>query len=193
MSAISADSTQDFLISRIIKTSANGVEVEGHSKASLYNIKTTITKPFTNISQSWHIPYFAQGHINFHGDYGELRAKQILEDLYLIAKYINRKRNMLKAKLDENRQQIERASVGRLTMDKFRSKRTELRKKHRAGQISSIEYQRIIGRMRTEAESLQRRIWSIEEQFWDGYFQTVISMGLRDSIVAILDGKKALV
>jgi len=192
MSVISTRHSRNGILSRTIQTTVNHVEVEGHCAASLHNIKTTITKPFKHISQSWHIPYFAQGQMSYHGQYGELRAKQILEDLYYIAKFVDLKRDMLKAKLDENRQQIERASVGRLTMDEFRKKRLELREKLRVGQIGSTEYQRRVGHVRTGAESLQRRIWGIEEQFWEGCFQTIIGMSLRDSIVEILDEGESL-
>lgn len=192
MSTISAGHAQDFLVSRAIQTTVNGVEVEGHSEAYFHNIKTTITQPFRDIYDCWHIPYFAQGHNSYHGEHGESMAQYSLINIYRVAEYVNRKEDMLKIKLDENRQQIERASVGRLTMDEFRSKRLELRRKLRARQMTNIEYQRRIGRMRTEAESLHHRIWHIEKQFWDGCFQTIINIGLRDSIVEILDGEKSL-
>lgn len=191
MSVTSIRHSRDCVLSKPIRIDNNDIIV-GYLTGNSYSIHVELREPFRNLSSDCYIPSIARGHYSYEGPYGELRGKQILEDLYYIAKYVDVKRDMLKAKLNENRQQIERASVGRLTMDDFRSKRTELRKKLRVGQIGSTEYQRRVGHIRTEAESLQRRIWAIEEQFWEGYFQTIINMSLRDSIVEILDGKKSL-
>ncbi len=113
----------------------SNVDVVGHLTGNSYSIHVEIRKPFRNLSIDCYIPSMARGHCSYEGLYGELRAKQILEDLYHIAAYVNLKHGMLKTKLDENRQQIKRASVCRLTVDEFSSRRRELRKKLRAGQI----------------------------------------------------------
>ena len=101
MSATSAANSKDFQIPKVIQTNVNGVEVEGHSEASLYNLKTTITKPFKHISQSWHIPYFVQGHMNYHGKLGECRAQSSLIDIYWVSEYAHRKQEMLTKKYKE--------------------------------------------------------------------------------------------
>ena len=193
MSAISAGYAQDFLISKTIRTTINGVEVEGLGSCSFYNFKTTITKPFKNISQSWHIPYFAQGRISYHGKHGDWRAQDSLKDLYRVAEYLLRKEEMLKKKYEELEKRKSEISEGRMIESEFKLKRRNMRQRLKCGDISGPAYQQRLGSMRREVEALQKRIWKLEDSFFEAYFPMSIFGSMRESVIDILDGKGPLI
>jgi len=122
MSNATVGYAQDFLISNSIETTVNGVEVEGYSEASFHNIKTTITKPFKNLHECWHIPYFAQGHMSYHGKLGGCRGQESLKELYWLADYVHRKGGLLKRgyqEFEERRKEVsDEKSIWKLE-DKF--------------------------------------------------------------------------
>ena len=165
MSTISAGYAQDFPISKTIQITINGVEVEGLISCSLYNIKTTITKPFKNISQSWHIPYFSQGHMSYHGKHGDWRAQDSLKDIYGVAEYLLRKEAMLKKKYKGLEKRKSKVSEGRMSESVFKLKRRSMRQQLKCGDISGPVYQQRLGSMRRESEALQKRVWKLEDSF----------------------------
>jgi hypothetical protein len=175
-----------------IYVSVRDLAVEGHATGSSHDLNVEIRKPYQNLSLGLHIPYFAMRVNSFFGPYGYKRSEHLLEQLYQIAEYVNRKQDMLQAQLAQLRLKIASATKGRLTIEDFRKQRLELRKQLREGAIDNVEYQRGIGSMRKEVESWETHIWKLEEQFWEGYFQTVISMSCRESIIDVLDGRKPL-
>lgn len=183
---------QGFEISKKISVQIDEVEVKGTVTGCSYDIDVVITQPFKNLTNGAHIPVLARGLRRFDSRYGDLRAKQLLEELYLLAKYIQHNRDYLKTKLDESRQKIQWVSRGRLTVDEFKQQREKLRARLRTSAISNMDYQQWVRHMGREAESLQFRCWEFEEEFWDGSFPTVIGMSMRDSIVKILDGRRQL-
>ena len=193
MSAISAGHAKDILISKTVQTTINGVDVEGLVSCSFYNIKTTITKPFKNISQSWHIPYFAQGRMSYHGKYGDLRAQDSLKDIYGVAEYLLRKEEMLKKKYKELEKRKSEISEGRMSESEFKLKRHSMRQQLKCGDISGPVYQQRLGSMRREAEALEVRIWKLEDTFFEAYFPMSVSGSTRESVIDILDGEKSLV
>lgn len=166
--------------------------VDGQVSGNSRDLSVEIRKPYQNLSLGLHIPYFAMGVSSYFGPYGYERSKDLLEQLYRIAEYVERKQDILRVQLAQSRSEIATATKGRLTMTSFRKARLKLRKQLKEGVIDNIEFQRRIGRMRREAEGWQTRAWELEEQFWDGHFQTVINMSIRDSIIDILDGRKSL-
>lgn len=192
MSTISAGYAQDFPISKTIQTTINGVEVEGSIRCSLYNIKTTITKPFKNISQSWHIPYFARGQFTFHGERGDWRAQESLKDIYRVAEYLLRKEAMLKKKYKELEERKSDISKGRINESEFRLKRRSMRQQLKCGDISGPVYQRRLGSMRRETEALQKKIWKLEDSFFESYFPMSVFGSMRESVIDIFDAKKSL-
>ena len=193
MSAISADFAKDFLVSKTTQITINDVEVDGLVSCSLYNIKTTITKPFKNISQSWHIPYFAQGRLSYHGKYGDLRAQDSLKDIYGVAEYLLRKEEMLKKKYKELEKRKSEISEGRMSESVFKLKRRSIRQQLKCGDISGPVYQQRLGSMRREAEALEARIWKLENNFFEAYFPMSVSGSMRESVIDILDGEKSFV
>ena len=193
MSAISAGHTKDILISKTIQTTINGVEVEGLVSCSLYNIKTTITKPFKNISQSWHIPYFAQGRMSYHGKHGDWRAQDSLKDIYDVAEYFLRKEEMLKKKYKELEKRKSELSKGRISESEFKLKRRGMRQQMKCADISGPVYQQRLASMRREAEALEKRIWKLEDNFFEAYFPMSVFGSMRESLIDILDARKSLV
>ena len=193
MSAISAGFTQDFLISKTIQITINDVEVEGLAECSFYNITTAITKPFKNISQSWHIPYFAQGHMSFHGSHGDWRAQDSLKNIYQVAEYLLRKDLMLKKAYTELEEKKLAISAGRLTESALKLQRRGMRQQLRRGDISGPVYQRQLGAMRREVDALESRIWKLEDSFFEAYFPMSVFGSLRESVLDILAAKKPLV
>lgn len=192
MSNATVSYAQDFLISKTIQTTVNGVEVEGYSEASFHNIKTTITKPFMNISESWHIPYFAQGHLSYHGELGDLRAQESLVDCYWAADYVHRKEEMLKRKYQEFRERKAEVSEGRTTDGEFKLKRYTMKHQLKSGDVSNRAYQRKIGLMRQEVEALNKGLWKLEDKFFEAYFPMSVFGSMRASVTEILEGKKSL-
>ena len=190
MSTISAGYAQDFPISKTIQTTISGVEVEGLISCSLYNIETTIIQPFKNISQSWHIPYFARGHITYHDKHGDWRAQESLKDIYRVAEYLLRKEEMLKRKYKELEERKSEISEGRISESEFKLKRRSMRQQLKCGDISGPVYQRRLGSMRREAEALQKRIWKLEDSFFEAYFPMSVFGSMRESVIDILDAKK---
>jgi hypothetical protein len=192
MSVISAGPAQGFVISQIIIINVNGTNVEGHLFGCSYDINVEITQPFKNLVTGSHIMYLARGHCSFDGEYGELRARQMLTYLFRVGDYVSRKHEMLKVKLAEHRQQVTKVSEGRFTESEFKRRRLVLRRMLRRGDITNIQYQRWIGMMRKDVESLERRIWQLEDQFWDAYFPMLIGSRTDDTVLDILDGKRRL-
>ena len=193
MSAISADFAKDFLVSKTTQITINNVEVDGLVNCSLYNIETTITKPFKNISQSWHIPYFAKGRMSYHGKHGDWRAQDSLKDIYGVAEYLLRKEEMLKKKYKELEKRKSEISEGRMTDSEFKSKRCSMRQQLKCGDIPGPVYQQRLGSMRHEAEALEMRVCKLEDKFFEAYFPMSVFGSMRESVIDILDGKKSLV
>jgi hypothetical protein len=193
MSATPAGYAQDFLDFKIIQTTINGVEVDGHFEASFYNIKTIISKPFKNICDHCHIPYFAQGHFTYHSEHGELRAQYSLKNIYRVGEYLLRKEEILERKYQEFEQRKSEISEGRIGEDEFKLKRRVLRKRLKSGDISNRAYQRRIRSMRREVEAFEKRIWKLEDSFFEAYFPMPVFGSMRESVLDILDGKKSLV
>lgn len=193
MSAISVGHAQNFRTSMTIQSTINCVEVEGLVSCSLYNIKTTITKPFKNISQSWHIPYFAQGRMSYHGKHGDGRAQDSLKDIYGVAEYLLRKEEMLKKKYKELEKRTSEISEGRMSESVYKLKRHGMRQQLKCGDISGPVYQQRLGSMRLEVEALETRIWKLEDCFFEAYFPMSVFGSMRASVIDIFDGKKSLV
>ena len=192
MSATSKGYAQDFLISKTTQAMIKGVEAEGLVNCSLYNIITTIIKPFKNISQSWHIPYFAQGRMSYHGVHGDLRAQDSLKDIYLVAEYLQRKEEMLKKKYKEFEARKSEISEGRMSESEFKLKRRSMRQQLKCGDISDSVYQQRISAMRLEADALQKRIWKMEDSFFEAYFPMSVFGSMRESVIDILNAKNPL-
>ena len=193
MSAISAGFAQNFLVSKTTQITINDVEVDGLVSCSSYNIKTTITKPFKNISQSWHIPYFAQGRMSYHGTYGDWRAQDSLKDIYQVAEYLLRKEEMLKKAYEEFEERKSEISAGRLSESELKLKQRDMRQQLKCSDISGPVYQQRLGSMRREAETLRNRIWKLEDRFFEAYFPMSVFGSMRESVIDIFDTKKSLV
>lgn len=193
MSTISAGHAQGFLVFRAIQTTVNGIQVHGHSEASFHTVTTTIDKLFKHISQSWHISYFAQGHINYHSQRGELRAQESLKHIYWVAEYVRRKEDMLKMSFQELEQRKSEISEGRMSESEFKLKRQAMRTQLRNGDITNRTYQRKIEAMRPEVEALEKQVWKEEDKFFEAYFPMSLSMSVRESVVWVLDSKKSVV
>ncbi len=138
MSVISAGPAQGFVVSQIVNVTANGHDVEGHMFGNSYDITVEITSPFRNLSTGSYIMYLARGHYSFDGEYGELRAKEMLTNLFWVGDYLNRKTPMLREKLAEHRQQVAKVSRGRFTKEEFGRCRQVLRKLLQRGDITNI-------------------------------------------------------
>lgn len=193
MSAISAGYAQGFLISKIIKTSVDGVDIEGHMDGSSFDVKITITKPFKNMTQSWYTQYLARGHRSYDGKYGEWLAQETIKDMYWLGGYLLRKEDMLKKKFSELEKRKAEISEGKINESEFKMKRYTMRNQLKSGDISNRLYQQRIGLMRKEAETLDRRIWNLEDQFFEAYFVKDLSGGLRYAALEFLKGRKSLV
>lgn len=193
MSEISAGYAQDFLISKAIQTIVNGIEVYGNYEAGFHNIETTITKPFKNIRESWHVPYFAQGRVCYHGKPGGRRVQESLKAIYWVADYVQRKTDMLKGKYQELEARKAEVSEGRITEREFKLKRYTMKNQLKSGDISNRLYQRRLGSMHQEVEALNKRLGKLEGKFFEAYFPMSVYGSLRESVIAILDGKKSLV
>ncbi len=75
----------------IVSLRMDGTEVKGKfiSRTSR-DIEVEITSPYKNLSTGLHIPYFMANKRSYNGKYGEIRAKDILKELYEIGKDIKK-------------------------------------------------------------------------------------------------------
>ena len=192
MNPISAGPAQGFLISKVISTQCDGIDVEGHVYGNSYDITVEIIKPYRNLTAGLHIMMQLRGHQSFDGNYGELRATALLHRLYNLGEYLSRKLPMLKTKLEEHRQQVINVSEGRFTQDEFRRRRRVLRKMLRRGDVTNIQYQRWIAQMREDVDGCERRIWKLEDQFFKAYFPMEVPSSIRQSVIDMLDGRNLL-
>ncbi len=193
MSAISAGYAQGFLISKIINTSVDGVDIEGRMDGSSFDVKITITKPFKNMTQSWYTQYAGRGHRTYDGRYGVWLAQVTLKDMYWLGEYLQRKSAMLKRKFSELEKRKATISEGKINESEFKMKRYTMRNQLKSGDISNRVYQHRIGLMKKEYEALDMRIWNLEDQFFEAYFVKDLSAGIRYAALEVLKGRKSIV
>ena len=107
MSTFSDGPTRVFDIHKTISTKVSGIDVEGVMIGCSWDVDVEITKPYSNLSTGSHIPVLARGlPRSFKGEFGEVRAREMLEYLYLIGKHIKQNKEILRKKLVEHRLQL---------------------------------------------------------------------------------------
>lgn len=96
MTTFSAGPNQGRDISKMVSTQMNGIAVEGVMKGCSWDIDVEIAEPFSNLTTGSHIPVFARAlPRSFDGEYGEIRVRQMLAQLYLIGEHIRQNQEKL--------------------------------------------------------------------------------------------------
>ena len=68
-----------------------------------------------------------------------------------------------------------------------------MRNQLNSGDMSNRVYQQSIGLMRQEVEALNKRLWRLEDKFFEAFFPMSVFGSMRESVIQILEGKKSLV
>jgi hypothetical protein len=106
MSAIKAGYSQGSPISKTIRITVDGINVEGTVTGTSYSITVTISKPFQNLSQCWAIMMQLRGHLSFDADYGESRGRETLANLYRIGTYLQHHKDALRGNMEPFEQRL---------------------------------------------------------------------------------------
>jgi hypothetical protein len=106
MSDISACPHHGVPISKTIKTTIDGIDVEGFLTGTSCSITVTISKPFQNLNQCWAIMTQLRGHRSFDGDYGLARGRETLANLYRIGMYLQLHEDALRGRIEPFEQRL---------------------------------------------------------------------------------------
>lgn len=149
-----------------------------------------IIEPYQNISCGSHIPYFAREHITFDGEYGDERIIETLGFLYSIGKYLDKEMDNLKTKFVQMNDKIQELTAIMITDEKFKIKREELRKRLKAKEMNNIEYQKKLTPIRKDRETLELKIWELQDKYFEDNYPMTIPVGTREELLDIINGNK---
>jgi len=112
MSGISACPYHGVPISKTIKTTIEGIDVEGFLTGTSFSITVTICNPFQNLYQCWAIMTQLRGYHSFDGDYGVARGRETLANLYLLGEHLQLHEDTLSGNLEPFKRRIAKLQGG---------------------------------------------------------------------------------
>ena len=171
-----------------IQTTIDGQKVEGqitHRSASDISVK--IIHPYQDVSSGLHIPYFAKSHKRFDSDFGDKTAKDLLKSIYHLCTFIFENMDSLIDEYLEFKKRIKFLEAKLVSEYVFKSKRLQLRKQLRSGEIDNLEYQKRLTPIRKEYEKFERKKNLIWNGFFEEYFPMIVPVTTRDDILRIIE------
>ncbi len=171
-----------------IQTTIDGQKVEGqitHRSASDISVK--IIHPYQDVSRGLHIPYFAKSHKRFDSDFGDKTAKDLLKSIYHLCTFIFENMDSLIDEYLEFKKRIKFLEAKLVSEYVFKSKRLQLRKQLRSGEIDNLEYQKRLTPIRKEYEKFERKKNLIWNGFFEEYFPMIVPVDTKNDVLRILE------
>jgi hypothetical protein len=171
-----------------VKVTVNGQEVEGEiTHRSATDIDVKITRPYQDVSTGLHIPYAARPFKSFETELGEKAAKYLLKELYQICTFISENLDSLIEHYLQVKKRIKYLEAKSVSEWVYKSKRLQLRKLLRSGQIDNIEYQKRLTPFSKEHKKLKYKIYAIWSRFIKEHFPMVVTADVRDDVLRVLE------
>ena len=171
-----------------IKIIIDGQEVEGEIvQRSASDINVQITEPYKDVSRGLHIPYFARPCNSFDTELGDKTAKDLLKSIYHLCKYISENLDSICSQFLQIKKSIELLEAENITERVFKSKRFQLRKLLKSGQIDNVEYQKRLTPIRKADEKFELEknlIWNL---FFEEHFPMIVPAETRNDVLSILE------
>lgn len=170
-----------------IETIIDGYVIEGEiTHRSVSDINVRITKPYKDVSRGLHIPYFARPLNSFDTELGDKTAKDLLENIYHLCRYISDNLDSITAQYLQIKKTIKLLEKENISEKVFKAKRIELRKLLRSKQIGNVEYQKLLTPIRKGRELLEVRKSLIWNDFFEKYFPMVVPVDTRNDVLRVL-------
>jgi hypothetical protein len=171
-----------------VELTINGQEVEGEiTHRSATDIDVEITQPYQGISTGLHIPYAARPFKSFETELGDTIAKDLLKEIYSICTFISTNLDSLTEEYLQVKKRIKYLEAKSVSEWVFKSKRFQLRKLLRSGQIDNIEYQKRLTPLTKEYRKLRLKIYPIWSRFIEENFPMVVTAGIRNDVLRFLE------
>jgi hypothetical protein len=166
----------------------NGQEVEGEiTHRSATDIDVKITQPYQDVSTGLHIPYAARPYKSFETELGDKIAKDLLKEIYSICTFVSTNPDLLTGPYLQVKERIKYLEAESVSEQVFKSKRLQLRKLLRSGQIDSIEYQKRLTPFSKEYKKLRLKIYPLWSRFIEERFPMVVTEDIRNGVLRILE------
>jgi hypothetical protein len=171
-----------------VKLTIDGQEVEGEiTHRSAINIDVKITQPYQDVSTGLHIPYAARPYKSFATELGDKIAKDLLKEIYHICTFITTNLDSLTGPYLQVKKRIKYLEAESVSERVFKSKRLQLRKLFRNGQIDNIEYQKRLTPFSKEYKKLKLKIYPLWSRFIEEHFPMVVTADIRNDVLRILE------
>jgi len=171
-----------------IRTIVDGQEVEGEiSHRSATDIDVKITQPYQDVSTGLHIPYAARPYKNFETELGDKIAKYLLKEIYSVCSFIFTNRDSLTEPYLQVKERIKYLEAESVSEQVFKSKRLQLRKLLKSGQIDSIEYQKRLTPFSKGYKKFKQKIYPLWSRFIEEHFPMVVTADIRPGVLRILE------
>lgn len=165
-----------------------GEEVQGVMARSPSDLSVQITRPYVHLATGSHIMYLARPYRSFEGDYGDLRAREMLEELYRLGRYLDEHLEEIEA-LYRKKGQARRRHPTEDVQETFKQKRRRLRRELRDGDLTAVEYQQRLEALRGKREERGRRLDAMSFHFWETVLPEDLVHLAPDNLPAVLNGR----
>lgn len=177
--------------SETVTVTVNSRTVEGvFLYRSRYDFEVQIQQPFPPLPPlhtGWHIPVYSRHRRDFMTEYGDLRARETLLDLYGLCRFLEDNRAALVQTFAALQEQIGQITDPDVDDDEaYQAKRLKLRAQLRAGQHDGREHQRLMREIGKRREAYEQQKRALIDQFFEGHIPLACSIDLREQVSELL-------
>jgi len=174
-----------------VRIQVNGQEVVGEIYyRSSRDIAVRILAPYVGFVSGMHIPYFAAGHASYLGERGDGEARWLLERCFELGLYLEQHLEQIKAAWAIHLKKMADSAPGGVDGQvAFLAQRKALRASLKKGELSPIQYQAYLTKVRRMQQDVESRqgdaVWAfMTENFPD----SLLNDDLERNVIPILEG-----
>lgn len=176
---------------QLITTVIDGQEIQG---VIVYRtqreLTVVITFPYSGLSDSRHIPYFAAGHYSFKGIIGDQRAESLLQDLYQLAHRLSNEFPDLRDLWPPFQAKIDEIEDGDDAEEIISFNIRKLRAQLKAEKIDQRNYQRVLTSFKIRRLNRENAVSKVVDSYFDQHAPYVDSIDSRRQVVQLLQGSR---
>ncbi len=163
--------TEGCTMGEIITIRKQNIEIEGEiTTRTKGDIEVCLRSPYGayRLSRGLHNPYFARKFVDFTGEEGLKRARQLLEGLYDLGSFIEQHWERLREMYREWQTQIEPLQTDEryLTEEAFRENKRKLKQQYKQNKIGQTAYQDALKAMEDQYDAYRFE----QDKMWDVLF-----------------------